>query len=381
MSRATSRRDKVLLRRIAVRRLKESRETVLLALGMLFSCLLVSFFLFFAVTVREGTTALAAGLPHIDFVRGAADGMNVAALLLTLATVLSIRTWAGLSADASAHTVTVLHSMGATAAQRRYLLWTELSMQYMLSLLVGTTVGAVGGTLTAHTLIGNPAVALFDLGIVYALLWMAILLGGWVILILCYTLPHLRIKGLTPSITESLRRRGHAVSTEVHSYRQSKTYRRQSFLNRLAKKSVDFYQTRYRSLALSLAVSVFYPLLAVLLLYHLLGASVTLDTNPFDGIDTMDAVMGSVMSLLAVVGLGFLLLTAQGIWGGSLLIRTQLAQRRQAGRAYLAMGMTERDFRRVTALELRSLLLRSGLYLLLFVLIANFCFLRIHLFG
>lgn len=381
MSRTTARRDKALLRRIAVRRLKKSRETLLLALGMLFSCLLVAFFLFFTLTVREGTSALIAGLPHVAFVRGAADGMKMAALLLTLATALSIRTWAGLSTDASAQTMAVLHSMGATAAQRRYLLWAELSMQYLPALFVGTTAGAFGGILTANALIGRPAEDLVALGAVYALLWVAVLLGGLGILALCYTLPHIRIKGLTPSITESLRRRGRAVSTEEHSYRQSKTYRQQSLLNRLAKKSVDFYQTRYKSLALSLSVSVFYPLLAVLLLYHLLGASVVLDTNPFDGVDTLDAVTGSVMSLLAVIGLGFLLLTAQGIWGGSLLIRTQLEQRRQTGRAYLAMGMTERDFRRVTVLELRSLLLRSLLYLLLFALIANFCFLRINLTG
>ncbi len=375
------RRDKVLLRRIAVRRLKQSRETVLLALGMLFSCLLVAFFLFFTVTVREGTTALTAGLPHIGFVRAASDGMNTAALLLTLATVLSIRTWAGLSTDASAQTVAVLHSMGATAAQRRYLLWTELSMQYLPALAVGTTLGALGGIMTAGGLIDRSSEVISERGAVYALLWAAILLGGLGLLALCYTIPHIRIKRLTPSVTESLRRRGKSVSTEQHSYRQSKTYRQKSLLARLAGKSVDFYKARYRSLALSLAVSVFYPMLAVLLLYHLMGASVVLDTNPFDGTDTMGAVTGSVLGLLAVIGLGFLLLTAQGIWGGSLLIRTQLKQRRQTGRAYLAMGMTERDFRRVTVLELRSLLLRSGLYLLLFVLIANFCFLRINLSG
>ena len=55
--------DRSLLRRIAVRRLKKSRETVLLALGMLFSVLLVSFFLFFTVTVKGESNILAQGLP------------------------------------------------------------------------------------------------------------------------------------------------------------------------------------------------------------------------------------------------------------------------------------------------------------------------------
>ena len=182
---------------------------------------------------------------------------------------------------------------------------------------------------------------------------------------------------MTPSAIERLRRRGRSVSTEVHSYRQSKTYRHQSLLKRLATKSVDFYKARYGSLALSLAVSAFYPLLAILLMYHLMNASVMMDTNPFDLADTADAVAASVTGLLAIIAAGFLLLTAQGVWGGVLLIRTQLEQRKPAGRAYLSMGMTERDFRRVMLLEMRSMLLRSALYLLLFLLIANFCFSQI----
>ena len=367
---------KPLLRRIAIRRLKKSRETVLLALGMLFSVTLVSFFLFFTVTVKGESSALAQGLPHITFVRLVAEGMSVAATLLSLATLLTMRTWARLSMEASAGTVAVLHSMGATASQQRYLLLTELSMQYLPALLTGTTLGAVGGLWMSCSLLDG-AVDVIAKSPAYALLWLAILLVSGGLLVLCYTVPHIRIKGLTPSAAESLRRRGRSVSTEAHGYRQSKTYRRQSLLKRLATKSVDFYKARYGSLALSLAVSVFYPLLAVLLMYHLLGASVMLDTNPFDPSDTADAVAASVMGLLTMIAVGFLLLTVQGVWGGVLLIRTQLEQRKLAGRAYLSMGMTERDLRRVMRLELRSLLLRSSLYLFLFILIANFCFLRI----
>lgn len=365
-----------LLRRIAVRRLKKSRETVLLALGMLFSVLLVSFFLFFTVTVKGESDALAQGLPHIKFVRSVADGMSVAAALLSVATLMTMRTWAKLSMEASAGTVAVLNSMGATAAQRRYLLLTELSMQYLPSLLVGTTLGGACGLWMGDSLLGG-SVDVTANAPAYALLWLAILLVSGGLLVLCYTIPHVRIKGLTPSATESLRRRGRSVSTEVHGYRQSKTYRRQSLLKRLATKSVDFYKARYGSLAVSLAVSVFYPLLAVLLMYHLMGASVILDNNPFDFADTADAVAASVTGLLTVIAVGFLLLTAQGVWGGILLIRAQLEQRKLAGRAYLSMGMTERDFRRVMLLEMRVLLLRSFLYLFLFTLIANFCFLRI----
>ena len=368
--------DRSLLRRIAVRRLKKSRETVLLALGMLFSVLLISFFLFFTVTVKGESNILAQGLPHVKFVRSVADGMSLAATLLSIATLMTMRTWAKLSTEASAGTVAVLHSMGATASQRRYLLLTELSMQYLPSLLIGTTVGAVGGLWMSGSLLGG-AVDVTASAPAYALLWLAILLVSGGLLVLCYTLPHIRIKGLSPSATESLRRRGRSVSTEVHSYRQSKTYRHQSLLKRLATKSVDFYKARYGSLSMSLAVSAFYPLLAILLMYHLMDASVMMDTNPFDFADTSDAVAASVTGLLTIIAAGFLLLTAQGVWGGVLLIRTQLEQRKPAGRAYLSMGMTERDFRRVMLLEMRSLLLRSALYLLLFLLIANFCFSQI----
>ena len=367
---------KSFLRRIAVRRLKKSRETVLLALGMLFSVLLVSFFLFFTDTVKGESNVLAQGLPHIEFVRSVADGMSLAATLLSIATLMTMRTWAKLSTEASAGTMAVLNSMGATASQRRYLLLTELSMQYLPSLLVGTTLGAVGGLWMSVSLLGEAVDTTANIT-GYVLLWLTILLVSGGLLVLCYTLPNIRIKGLTPSATESLRRRGRVVSTEAHGYRKSKTYQRKSLLKRLATKSVDFYKARYGSMALSLAVSAFYPLLAILLMYHLMDASVMMDTNPFDFADTADAVAASVVGLLTIIAAGFLLLTAQGVWGGVLLVRTQLEQRRSAGRAYLSMGMTERDIRRVMLLELRSLFLRSGLYLLLFLLIANFSFSQI----
>lgn len=378
MKKTKRRRDRLLLRKIASRRLKSSKETVLLAVGMLFSLMLVSFFLFFTMTVKAGTSALAGGLPHSSFVKAVSNGMETAAALLSVATVLSVRTWAGLSRDASAQTVAVLHSMGATSAQQRYLLLTELSMQYLPAMLVGITVGAVGGIGLSLALIGTGVIGgePFAWVLAYILLWLAILLVSGGLLVLCYTLPHLRLRRRTPSATESLRRKGQSVSAETHSYRQSKTYQKQSLLKRLAGKSVDFYKARYTSLALSLSVSGFYPVLALLLIYHLMGASVLMDTNPFDGVDTTEAVAGSVAGLMAVIAVGFLLLTAQGVWGGILLIRAQLAQRRQTGRVYLSMGMTEEDFRRVMRLELGSLLLRSLLYLFLLILIANFFFLR-----
>ncbi len=376
MKRKSTYAAKALLTRIAIRRLKRSRETVPLALGMLFSVLLISFFLFFALTVSEGRAALVEGLPHTTFVRSMADGMRMAATILSVATLLTMRTWARLSVEASAPTVSILHSLGAKSTQRWYLLGKELSMQYLPSLLTGMTLGAVSGILIGRTWTGSGTVGA-DTVLTYVFLWLAILAVSGILLVLCYAIPHIRIKRVTLSATESLRRRGQSVSTESHSYRHSNTYKRQSLLKRLATKSVDFYKARYKSLAVSLAVSVFYPLLALLLIYHLMGASVILDTNPFDTADTTGAVASSVMGLLSVIVMGFLLLTAQGVWSGILLIRTQLEQRRLAGRAYLPMGMTERDFRRVMGLEIRSLLLRCSLYLCLFILIANFCFTQI----
>lgn len=373
MKRKNVRKTKSLLRRMAVRRLKNSKETVLLACGMLFSVLLISFFLFFTVTVKGAEMALVQGLPHGTFVRKVADGMHVAAILLSAATLLTMRTWAGLSAEAFAGTTAVLQSIGATASQQRYWLFTLLGIQYFPALLAGVSLGSVCGIGMSRALLGGD-VSIAQRVPVYLLLWAAILLVSGGLLVLCYMLPRVQIRKLTPSTAERLRRRGRSVSAEAHGYRNSKTYKQKSLLKRLASKSVDFYKARYGSLAISLAVSVFYPLLAGLLMYHLLGASVVLDTNQFDGVDTASVVMDSVRSLLAVIALGFLLLTVQGLWSGGLLIRTQLEQRKKTGRAYLSMGMTEGDFRRVMLLELKSLLLKGSLYLLFMFLTANFSF-------
>lgn len=361
-----------LLTQMAVRRIKKSRETVFLMIGMLLSLFMISFFLFFTVTVREGSAGLTEGLPHGEFVNAVVTGLTVAVVLLSVATLLTVRTWAGLSEEASAHNMAVLLSVGATSAQRRRLMGRELSMLYLPPLFIGTTAGAAIGVASGIHFAG------VHLGgedfLPYALLWSAVLIVGIGLVWLCYTLPRLRIKRVTPSVAESLKRRGKAVSTETHGYRQSKTFREQTLLRRLASKSVDFYKTRYNRLSLSLAVSVFYPILAALLFYHLIGISVTLDKNPFDASGTTQAVTASVMRLFAMIGVGFLLLTVQGVWGAILLIRTQFEHRKTAGRAYVSMGMTERDFRRVMSLELRSLCVRSAVYLLFFVLISNFGF-------
>lgn len=367
---------KKILRLIALRRLKASRETVPLALGMLFSLLLLSFFGFFTVTVQGELATLANGLPHVAFVRRVADYMRVAAGLLAVATFLTVRTWAKLSSEASGKTAAILNSLGATSAQRRYVRRVELTAQYGAALLVGTTAGAVGGIAVAQNFLENTVDVREKLPI-YVILWITVLTASAGVTALCYTLPQISLRRFAPTATERLRRGGQAVSAEAHGYRSSQTFRRQSLLKRLAAKSVDFYKIRYQSLATSLAVSVFYPLLAGLLIFHLLGETVVADTNPYDGIDTAAAVADSIRGLLGMIAVGFLLLTAQGVWSAILLIRAQIAHRKQVGRAYLAMGMTEREFRRVMLLELRVVLLRGSICLLLLFLIANFLFLRI----
>ena len=367
---------KKILRLIALRRLKASRETVPLALGMLFSLLLLSFFGFFTVTVQGELAALANGLPHVAFVRRVADYLRVAAGLLAVATFLTVRTWAKLSSEASGKTAAILNSLGATSAQRRYVRRVELTAQYGAALLVGTTAGAVGGIAVAQNFLENTVDVREKLPI-YVILWITVLTASAGVTALCYTLPQISLRRFAPTATERLRRGGQAVSAEAHGYRSSQTFKRQSLLKRLAAKSVDFYKIRYQSLATSLAVSVFYPLLAGLLIFHLLGETVVADTNPYDGIDTAAAVADSIRGLLGMIAVGFLLLTAQGVWSAILLIRAQIAHRKQVGRAYLAMGMTEREFRRVMLLELRVVLLRGSICLLLLFLIANFLFLRI----
>lgn len=366
---------KKILRLIALRRLKASRETVPLAFGMLFSLLLLSFFGFFTVTVQGELAALANDLPHVAFVCRVADCMRVAAGLLAVATFLTVRTWAKLSSEASGKTAAILNSLGATSAQRRYVRRVELTAQYGAALLVGTTAGAVGGIAIAQNFLENTVDVREKLPI-YVILWITVLTASVGVTALCYTLPQISLRRFAPTATERLRRGGQAVSAEAHGYRSSQTFKRQSLLKRLAAKSVDFYKIRYQSLASSLAVSVFYPLLAGLLIFHLLGATVVADTNPYDGIDTAAAVADSIRGLLGMIAVGFLLLTAQGVWSAILLIRAQIAHRKQVGRAYLAMGMTEREFRRVMLLELRVVLLRGSVCLLLLFLIANFLFLR-----
>ena len=179
---------------------------------------------------------------------------------------------------------------------------------------------------------------------------------------LCYLLPNISFK--RRSVIQSVKKQNTEASELRHGYRQSYTFRSQSLLKRLAKKSIDYYGTVYNKIALSFASSIMYPLLAILLFWNIGNADIVLDTNPYDGIDTTAAVLAVVDKILVFLGLCFLVLTFVGIMQAVFMARMQIFARKESAHIYLSIGMPETDIQKMIRLEIKSVLFRSFICLI-----------------
>ena len=109
--------------------------------------------------------------------------------------------------------------------------------------------------------------------------------------------------------------------------------------------------------------SALYSLLAILLFRNIGNTDIILDTNPYDGIDTTAAVLAVVDKILVFLGLCFLVLTFVGIMQAVFMARMQFLARRESAHIYLSIGMPETDIKKMIFLEMRSVLLKSFIWL------------------
>ena len=179
---------------------------------------------------------------------------------------------------------------------------------------------------------------------------------------LCYLLPNMNLK--RKSVIQSVKKQNTEASEQRHGYRQSYTFKSQSLLKRLAKKSIDYYGTVYNKIALSFASSAMYPLLAILLFWNIGNTDIVLDTNPYDGIDTTAAVLAVVDKILVFLGLCFLVLTFVGTMQAVFMARMQFLARKESTHIYLSIGMPETDITKMIRLEIKSVLFKAFICLL-----------------
>ncbi len=362
------------VRKIALRRIRNAPgQSLLIFLSLLFSVMLITCFVFFKAESLLREDPALASLPIGTFLIRVRSAMDAAILFLVLTAAITLRVQSNLRRRQNTRALAVLTSVGATAKQRRALVTAELRLLYYPAVLAGTLLGAAPGILFARSFPGA-AQGSFSAGwmcLIYLALWLVLVLLGMILVTLCVCVPEFG-SGRGSAIG---RIRGQATaSTERHSYRQSKTFREQSILRRLAQKCADYHRAAYSKIALSFSVSAFYPILALLLSAHVLGAEVTLDANPYDGVDTAGSAIGVIRGLVAFLGGSFAVLMIFGAVGGVLMARLQYADRLAARQAYLAVGLTETDFRALLRREMATVTLRALVFLLIWSMAANAVF-------
>lgn len=268
-------------------------------------------------------------------------------------------------------TLAILTSLGATENQKKELILIELYALYLPPTVIGVICGSIPGTALGRSFQGVSQASISYFGI---LVLAAVLLIVFSLLLITLSkfLPTVKLK--KTSVIQSVKQQNVKAAMEKHSYRQSNTFRSQSLLKKLSKKSVDYYNSTYNGIALTFATSVMYPILALLLFWNIGNSEIVLDTNPYDGFDTTTAVLAVVSRLLLFLGGCFFVLTVVGIIQTVFMARMQYMNRKRSANIYLSIGMPESDIKKMIALELRSVLLRSFFYLLFGVLLANTCY-------
>ncbi len=345
---------KAAVRRIAVRRIRQAgRESALFLLTLGSSVLAIACLGALALQAATAKSPAYEDLPFQGFLVQFSACLRATALILAAVTAVMLLGHSRRRADGNAHTLAVLTGIGATAAQRRRLLWVEAGTLYLPVLLVATPLGVALGTLMGRRFLQAGPLSLMEwLGIL--LLTLGVLLGGGAVIALGVAVASLGRR--RRPVIRVIRRQNAAAAQENHSYRNSKTFRARHILARLAHKNVDFHAAAYRRIALALSLAGLYPVLLIRAILTLGEVEVVVDTNPYDGIDTAAAVMEAVDRLAVALAVALLLLTALALGQAVSLLRLLLAERRRTAQVYLTVGLTEGERRRMLRMELARVL-------------------------
>ena len=343
--------------KIALRRIKNSfAKNILFMLALLFSMTFIAFFSLFELQTILVENSAYSGLPFTEFISRLYIYINITMIFLAAAAFISVRNYCSLRREENKQTLAVLTSVGASQKQKRELIFLEIFVLYLPSVIFGTVIGSILGTTAGRKFQGATHFSAGDLAPVLFLSFFIIVVGI-IIILFCSLLPDRNRKQI--SVIQLLRNQNRKAASERHGYHQSQILNDPILVKRLAKKSADYHRNVYNKISLTFAVSALYPVIAVLLFWSISDAQVVLDTNPFDGIDTSAAVSTAVDHILLFLLILFAALTVSGILQALLMARVQYLSRKKTAYIYLSVGMPEKNIRRMLRAEIRSVMTRS----------------------
>ena len=358
--------------KIAFRRLRKNfAKNFILELSIFTSVLMISFFSFFQIQTQITYNPGYSDLPFYEFLAVVRACMLVAIGVLVAIILITIRTYCSMKNNDNAETLAILTSIGATSSQKKKLMEIEMWMLYVLPTILGTLVGVAPGVIAGNAFQGLEITSNYNY-VLYAAVVVAIIVISLILIRLCYMIPNFHFK--KRSVIQSVKKQNVEASETTHGYRNSATFRGKALIARLAQKSSDYYKKEYNNIALSFASSILYPVLAILLFWYVSNTNIVLDVNPYDMVDTSEAVWSVVMKMIAFIGGCFAIVTTIGIIQSIMMSKMQMANRKQAMRVYAAIGMTDQDVKKMMRQELKSVMLKVFVIVVFAALIINFCF-------
>ncbi len=345
-----------LIIKLTLRRLRSDiKRTLLIAAALLLSSAMISAFIFFEVQLEMTENPAYAALPFGEFMRRLRYYINVTVTILSVLTLLAVRSYSAKRNEDNLVTLAVLTSIGASKGQKRGLIITEIFILYMPPVLLGIPIGIIPGIKTAELFLGaeknsNEAVFVYFSAavLIFAVLMLAV--------IVCCCLPEFKLR--RRSAIRYVRRQNKNVSEERHGYRESHTYKSQAVLKKLAVKNAEYHYKEYNRIVILILSALLYPITAAVMLVNVGNTDVVIDSNPYDGVDTSAAVTEIINGIFVFIVVCFLILSCLSILQAVLMYRIQIAERRHSARAYLSIGMTRRDMKKMISLEIRSVFLK-----------------------
>ena len=343
--------------KIALRRIKKNGyKSLLLIVAVLFSMLMISFFVFFELQTLVTQDPDYIYLPFADFIRKVNSCMSVAVVSLVIITAVTVRIYCSVRGDENKEVLAVLTSVGATNSQKRKITAVEITVLFLPSTVIGISLGMIPA-IYLGTLFTGGATSDASSYVPHVILALILIVLGMLLISVCYILPSVSFK--RRSVIQSVKRQNIEASEEKHSYRKSYTFRNQALIKRLAKKSTGYYKGVYNNISLIFASSAMYPLLAIFMFWKIGESEVVLDINPYDAIDTSAVALAAIDKVFVFLGVCFLVLTCAGIMQAVFMARMQYAKRKESARIYLAVGMPDSDIKKMIFTELRSVLLKA----------------------
>lgn len=358
--------------KIALRRIKNNlHKNLFLLLAVFFSMIMISFFVFFELQMLVVQNPAYQELPFTEFMDKVRTCMNMTIVFLILITFVTIRIHCSLKSEENTQILAVLTSIGATGTQKRKLIFIDVVLLYLPATLLGILIGIIPGIKTGNLFYGVTE-STVQAYLLYTLVAIVLAILSVAMILLCNFLPSIQVK--RKSVIQAVRKQNVKAAEQKHSYRQSQTYRNQSLLKRLAKKSIDYYSKIYYGIALSFATAALYPVLALLLLWNIGNSEVVIDANPYDGFDTSISVLAIVDNMILFLAGCFLILTIVGLIQAIITARIQSTARKNSAYVYLSVGMVQSDVNKMIRYEFISVAFRSVIILIFGVLLVNACF-------